>query len=83
MNNHRMFRMLAAILSKCRVRMSPYKCMVKTTVYLEEEIANSLIAVAERLRVDRILTVAERDFRVVRSSRNFEILPGAPKRRRG
>jgi uncharacterized protein len=43
----------------------------------------SVIAVAERLRVDRILTVDERDFRIVRSSRNFEILPGAAARRRG
>jgi uncharacterized protein len=40
----------------------------------------SVIAVAERLRVDRILTVDERDFRIVRSSRNFEILPGTAAR---
>jgi len=36
----------------------------------------SVIAVAERLRVDRILTVDERDFRVVRSSLTFQLLPG-------
>jgi predicted nucleic acid-binding protein len=36
----------------------------------------SVIAVAERLRVDRILTVDERDFRIVRSSLTFQLLPG-------
>ena len=36
----------------------------------------SVIAVAERLRVNRILTVDERDFRVVRSSLTFQLLPG-------
>jgi predicted nucleic acid-binding protein len=36
----------------------------------------SVIAVAERLRVDRILTVDERDLRVVGSFLTFRFLPG-------
>ena len=42
----------------------------------------AVIATAERLGIDRILTVAERDFRVIRSSEGkpFRLLPANHKR---